>query len=286
MEEWVIRSGIALLLAVAQNANQAAQLRAAARRAEEEAEEQRRQREEVAQRLAREQELRELGIQPDRDVSPQHIEQAKKDAGFINDHTHIVVTGNRGSGKSSLINALLGYAPKDSRAAPTGAIETTMERNRFVDHRHQGYIWYDVPGAGTANVTAWQYYYNQGLYIYDLVVVVHETTLSETDIRILKVCKLRNQPFVVVRSKSDLHIFNTQHDMDLNPRAAREHYIAAARQDNPGTVLFRDEVLDVADLLVSNRTVRAVINGDSPQGDLLQEPIDEVELLKRLGLLP
>jgi len=115
---------------------------------------------------------------------------------------------------------------------------------------------------------------------------LHETTLSETDIQVLKVCKLRNQPFIVVRSKSDQHIWNTQNTRDLDARAAREHYIAAARQDSSRTVRFRDEVLDVADLLVSNCTVRAIINGENWQGNPLREPIDEIELLRRLGLLP
>ncbi|KAF2179295.1 hypothetical protein K469DRAFT_596618, partial [Zopfia rhizophila CBS 207.26] len=92
---------------------------------------------------------------------------------------HIVITGNRGADKSSLINALLGYASTDPRAAKTGAVETTTRRSRFVDQKHQGHIWYDVPGAGTANVTAWQYYYNQQLFAYDLVVILHESTLTE-----------------------------------------------------------------------------------------------------------
>jgi hypothetical protein len=35
------------------------------------------------------------------------------------------------------------------------------------------------PGAGTSNVTAWGYYYNQKLFTYDTVILVHESTLTQ-----------------------------------------------------------------------------------------------------------
>lgn len=120
------------------------------------------------------------GIDPDApNISDDNIAEARRLINYDPNARNIVVTGNLNAGKSSLINAIRNRAIHDDDYAPTGAAETTMNRDRYADPIHDGYIWYDTPGAGTQNVTAFGYYYNQNLFAYDLVVLVHDSTLTE-----------------------------------------------------------------------------------------------------------
>jgi hypothetical protein len=40
---------------------------------------------------------------------------------------------------------------------------------------HSRFIWFDVPGAGTLNVPSWQYFNEQGLFVFDIVILVYDT---------------------------------------------------------------------------------------------------------------
>lgn len=95
---------------------------------------------------------------------------------------NIVFAGNLNAVKSSLLNAIRNRTPDDDDYAPTGASEVTLQRRRYTDPLHDGFIWYDTPGAGTQGVTAYNYYYSQQLYAYDLVVLIHESTLTQVSI--------------------------------------------------------------------------------------------------------
>jgi len=108
----------------------------------------------------------------------------------------------------------------------------------------------------------------------------------QADIRILKVCTLRNQPYILVRSKSDQHIWNCQNHLALDAEAAGAHYIEEARQDGSRTTTIGEVELNLADLLVSDNTLRCIINDEDLPQDPIRAPIDEVEFLRRLGLLP
>ena len=90
-----------------------------------------------------------------------------------------MVTGSRGAGKSSPLNAISGGTIEHDGFAPTGAAEMTTALRRYDDPIHDGFSWYDTPGTGTVSVSAWGYCYNQRLFAYDEVILAHDTTLTQ-----------------------------------------------------------------------------------------------------------
>ncbi|KAH0604550.1 uncharacterized protein H6S33_006927 [Morchella sextelata] len=130
---------------------------------------------------------------------------------FRSDLYAFAVAGISGVGKSSLINVFLG-----EKLAATGAVETTTKINRYPEpgkepHRRSN-VWYDIPGAGTLEIPGWQYFNQQCLFIFDLIIVVIGDRFTETDIQILKHCKRFKIPSILVRSKADQHISNMMAD--------------------------------------------------------------------------
>ncbi|KAG7405713.1 Interferon-inducible GTPase 1 [Fusarium oxysporum f. sp. raphani] len=119
-------------------------------------------------------------------ISEEDISEARRAIGYEPGARNIVFAGNLNAGKSSMINAIRNRTSQDDDYAPTGASEVTLERHRYPDPIHAGFVWYDTRGSGTESVTAFNHYYSQQLYAYDLVVLVHDSTLTQSDIRILQ----------------------------------------------------------------------------------------------------
>lgn len=120
------------------------------------------------------------GVDPDREISAAEIDKARQEIGYMSGARNIVIAGNLNGGKSSLLNALRDVRFGDEAYAPTGTAETTMDIGCYVDARPHGYhVWYDTPGAGTTKFTGWGYYYNQKLFIYDTIILVHDSSLTQ-----------------------------------------------------------------------------------------------------------
>ncbi|KAI0717629.1 interferon-inducible GTPase-domain-containing protein [Fomitopsis betulina] len=130
---------------------------------------------------------------------------------------HFAVSGMSGSGKSSLINAFRGLRNTSRKAAPVGVVETTSQVVRYPDpSADMPYVWYDVPGAGTLSVPDWQYFTDQGLYIFDCIIVVFDARFTATDVAILRNCVFFQIPTFIVRSKSKQHIVNVAKDLPVD----------------------------------------------------------------------
>ena len=123
----------------------------------------------------------ERGIQPEVWPTEEEFQLAKKRVQYDPEKLHFAVCGSSGSGKSSLINAFRGLKNNSPQAAPTGVVETTKSITRYPDPRrelpHTRFVWFDCPGAGTLEVPGWQYFNQQGLFIFDIIVLVYDSVI-------------------------------------------------------------------------------------------------------------
>ena len=119
------------------------------------------------------------GIQPKVWPTDEEFQLAKSRIEYDPEKLHIAVSGNSGSGKSSLVNAFRGLKNNKSGAAPTGVIETTKVITRYPDPRNglpfRRLVWFDCPGAGTLEIPGWQYFNQQGLFIFDIIILVYDS---------------------------------------------------------------------------------------------------------------
>ena len=143
----------------------------AARKAQEEAER-------VKKDLAQTNFYLSKGIQPEVWPTEAEFNLAQTRIEYNSDKVHIAVCGSSGAGKSSLINAFRGLSNRDAGAAATGVIETTMTITRYPDARtefpYSHFVWFDAPGAGTLDIPGWQYFNKQGLFIFDVIILVYD----------------------------------------------------------------------------------------------------------------
>lgn len=227
----------------------------------------------------------ENGIQPIKRPTEEELRSVKERLQYEDGYFHLAVTGTAGSGKSSLINAFRGLHNKDPRAAKTGVIETTSEIGRYPDpdgrQPRKSIIWYDVPGAGTLDVTDWQYFNEQGLFIFDLIILVVGIRFTKIDLAILENSQRFRIPVFIVRSKADQDIRNNLQDMIQDSDAespedyakARDDYIADARK-SINSNLKKAGLPSQMVYIVSKDSLRTLVKGEKVSKDI----IDEVKL--------
>ena len=123
----------------------------------------------------------EKGIQPEVWPTEEEFLLAKKRVQYDPEKLHFAVCGSSGSGKSSLINAFRGLKNNSRQAAPTGVDETTKAITRYPEPRkelpYNRLVWCDCPGAGTLEIPGWQYFNQQGLFIFDIIVLVYASVI-------------------------------------------------------------------------------------------------------------
>jgi chemotaxis protein histidine kinase CheA len=234
------------------------------------------------------------GVQPVVVPSHEEVEAAKRRVQYTEGLFHFAVAGVAGGGKSSLINAFRGLRNRDTAfgAAPTGVTETTLVISRLPDpNKENPFVWYDIPGAGTMKIKDWQYFNEQGLYVFDCIIVVFDSRFTMTDIATLVNCKRFGIPTYIVRSKSDAHIRSIMRergydsDDDDGDRTlrktlyteAREQYIAETRA-NIKQNLEDANLPDQRVYMVSNSVLLSIVKNQNVPPKF----IDELELMRDL----
>lgn len=115
----------------------------------------------------------------------------------------IAVTGNSGTGKSSLINALMGRKKHEKGAAKAGATETTMEPQRYEHPTLPTVHLWDLPGVGTYNFPADKYLEKMKFKQYDFFIIVTGNRFRTEDADLSKAIHEMGKKFYFVRCKID-----------------------------------------------------------------------------------
>lgn len=115
----------------------------------------------------------------------------------------VAVTGDSGTGKSTLINALLGLDHDAKGAAPTGVVETTMKPAMYpYPNCHQVRLW-DLPGMGTPSFTSKSYVETINFHLYDMFFVVISERFRENNMLLINEIHKQKKPFYLIRTKVD-----------------------------------------------------------------------------------
>ena len=116
--------------------------------------------------------------------------------------------------------------------------------------------------------------------------------------RLRRLCQLRQQPCVLVRTKADIQIDNITYNKQCSIAAARNDYIGQVRQEMErfnalDSIRAPGELrVEIADHIVNQRAllwkVTQVLEPDrlwEPPANDLYHVIDEIRFLENIGLL-
>ncbi|PBK73321.1 hypothetical protein ARMSODRAFT_1062933, partial [Armillaria solidipes] len=202
---------------------------------------------------------------------------------------HLAIAGSSGSGKSSLVNAFRGIWDDEEGAAPTDIVETTSVVTPYPDPNPANpFIWFDVPGSGTLSCPDWTYFNDQGLYIFDAIIILFNDCFTATDIAILQNCDRFKIPAYIVRSKSDVHIDDliNKKRRSAGPRVdlvkifeeARKEYVTRTQESVRLNLMKNDPPIRSQKMYaISRETLTMIVREESLEDSLV---LNEFELLK------
>ncbi|WP_055436815.1 GTPase [Lacinutrix algicola] len=119
----------------------------------------------------------------------------------------IAISGQSGSGKSSMINTIFG-----EKVASVGSVETTLE---IESYKQNGLEFYDLPGCGTSKFPIETYIEDCNLLSFDSFIIVTSNRFYENDEWLINKMVDSGRSVYVVRTKMDESIANEKRDNDL-----------------------------------------------------------------------
>ena len=229
-------------------------------------------------------------------VSLREFEATKRRLHYAEGCMHFAIAGTAGSGKSSLINAIRGLRTGDQGAAAVGTSETTksVQRYEHPDSEKNPFAWYDIPGAGTLSQPELEYFRQQGLYIFDAIIVVFDSRFTATDLAILRCCQEMKIPAYIVRSKALQHIRNILDDSAVgdededDEEAQKTRWLKASAEYIGETQRTVKENLAAADIaeqrvyIVDKKTMLQLALGNQRPKQILHEGELLVDVLREL----
>ncbi|CAI5695137.1 unnamed protein product [Oreochromis niloticus] len=129
---------------------------------------------------------------------------------------NIAITGESGAGKSTFVNAFRGLSVNDEGAAPTGAIETTIEVTEYPHPNYPNVKISDLPGIGTTKFPADEYLQHVCFEKYDFFIIISQTRFTESDVKLAQEIQKMKKKFYFVRSKIDNDIRAEERKKDFN----------------------------------------------------------------------
>ncbi|ORX62765.1 P-loop containing nucleoside triphosphate hydrolase protein [Hesseltinella vesiculosa] len=137
-------------------------------------------------------------------IDPAIKDAARKSIGLnCEQFYNVAVVGSSGTGKSSIVNGIMGYKDSYKDAAPTGESETTKKPRAYRHPDLRSMVIWDMPGAGTMNHPASTYFEDKFLCAFDSLVIVTAERLMSIDVKIAQQAQQFNIPVLVVRNKAD-----------------------------------------------------------------------------------
>jgi GTP-binding protein EngB required for normal cell division len=119
---------------------------------------------------------------------------------------NLTICGNSGTGKSSLINVLLDLEASADRAAPVDSKECTMEATPYYLPEYPYVVLWDLPGCGTLTHPSSTYIDKNFLLLFDAVVVLTATRITEGEIPVIALLKQLRRRVYIVRSMIDVEL--------------------------------------------------------------------------------
>ncbi|KAH3729188.1 hypothetical protein DPMN_055154 [Dreissena polymorpha] len=118
---------------------------------------------------------------------------------------NIAITGESGSGKSSLINALRGLKDDDEGAAETGCVETTTKPTAYPHPENNNLLLWDLPGVGTRNCPKRDYLKKVNFQDYDFIILVSSSRFTTLDTWLATQIqsRFRDANLIFIRTKID-----------------------------------------------------------------------------------
>ncbi|XP_057632016.1 interferon-gamma-inducible GTPase 10-like [Chionomys nivalis] len=122
----------------------------------------------------------------------------------------IAVTGETGAGKSTFINALRGIGHEETDSARSGAVETTMVREKYTHSKFPNVTIWDLPGVGSTTFKPEEYLKKMKFQEYDFFLIISATRFKENDAQLAKAIKKMKKNFYFVRTKIDSDLWNQE----------------------------------------------------------------------------
>ncbi|XP_013367858.1 PREDICTED: interferon-inducible GTPase 1-like isoform X2 [Chinchilla lanigera] len=165
---------------------------------------------------------------------------------------NIAVTGESGSGKSSLVNTLRGVKHESKDAAPIGVCETTIERASYTHPNLPNVTIWDLPGIGTTNFPPKDYLKRVQFVEYDFFIIVSATRFKQNDIDLAEVIRMMGKNFYFVRTKVDSDLRN---EKECKPSTFNENKVLQMIRKNCLDNFKKNGMIEPQIFLVSNNNL-------------------------------
>ncbi|KAG6924477.1 T cell specific GTPase 2 [Chelydra serpentina] len=135
---------------------------------------------------------------------------------------NIAVTGESGSGKSSLVNAIRGLGDEDKGAAETRVVEMTKEPAPYCHPTCPTMIVWDLPSIGTPDFQPDAYLKQVKFSRYDVFIIIASEKSRFCHTKLAREIQKMGKTFFFVRSKVDLDLYNEESKESINEERTLE----------------------------------------------------------------
>ncbi|KAJ1158346.1 hypothetical protein NDU88_011037 [Pleurodeles waltl] len=119
----------------------------------------------------------------------------------------IAITGEAGSGKSTLVNCLRGLMDEGLESAKTGVVEMTDHPTPYQHPRYPTVTLWDLPGIGTPAFPTEGYFKKVNFDKYDVFIIVASERFKSNHALLARRIQDMSKRFYFVRTKLDVDLY-------------------------------------------------------------------------------